>query len=64
MPTRKRPEVMDRIDVELAAARADGYCVACGRRENIDPGKAFCEECDEEGRILLADFRTYEMGEE
>jgi hypothetical protein len=59
----KRDPLLDEIDAELAAAREGGYCVSCGRRENIDPGQAFCEECDEEGRILLADFIREEMGD-
>lgn len=54
-------DFMAEIDAELAAARAGGFCAACGRRENIDPGKAFCEDCDEESRVLLNDFIRDEL---
>ena len=51
------------IQAELAAAKAAGVCAGCGSSENKDPGKAFCEMCDEEARVEHALF-LQEVAEE
>jgi len=54
-------EVLAEINAELEAARRGGYCAGCGHTENISRGNAFCELCDEEARILAADFVKHEL---